>query len=66
MEICFVMKVSIYLRISVHKCGVYIVYLFSIVKYSSMHRFQLGFINGFIYPLGLIGLTNFDVINLRR
>ena len=35
-------------------------------KHSSMHRLQLGFVNVFIAPIGLICFTTLNVMHLRR
>ena len=39
---------------------------FRIVKYSSIHRLQLGLVNVFIAKIGLNFFTNLNVMHLRR
>ena len=66
MEGFFLLAGPVYFRIFVQKYDVFITYLLRIIICSSMHKLKLDFVNGLIYPMGLIFLTNLNVIHFRK
>ena len=66
MESRFVTAGPVYLRILVHNRDAFVTYFFIIVKYFSIHKLQLGFVNVSIAPIRFICFTNFNFVYLRR
>ena len=66
MEIWFVLTGPLYLQFFVHKCDFLSRSFFSIITHSSIHRFQLGFVNGIIATIRLICFTNLNAMHLYK
>ena len=65
-ESCFFPTGPLYLQIFVHKCDLSVTYVFSIIGNYSIHKFPLGFMDGFIDQIGLGCLTTLNTIQLIR
>ena len=64
-ESCFVLAGTIYLRVIIHFCDVFVMYWFRIIKCSSIYIMQFGFVNILIALIGFILFTTCNVRYLR-
>ena len=66
MESRFVPAGPIYLQVLIHYRDALSRSFLRIVRRSSIHRLQLGFVNVFIAPIGFSCFTNLNVMYLRK
>ena len=66
MEIHLVPAGPTYLQVFFHERDTFITYILRVIKYSSIHRLQLVFMDALISPIGLICMSTLNITHINR